>query len=69
MPGAWITIIVLMVIGVVIWAWAQGAAFIFRNWGLAALAIICLAGFLASLAYAAHLDRQRARQDSQDEPE
>jgi len=68
-PGAWITIIALAIIGGIMWALAQGVLLVRSTWGFWAFAAVAVIGVLASLLFAAHLDRQRARQANQDEHE
>lgn len=68
-PGAWITILVLAVVGSVAFGYRSAASFVMDNWGFWPFIVTCLGVGLASLAFAAHLDRQRARQANRDERE
>ncbi len=68
-PGAWITIIALTLIVGIMWAFSQGLIFVRDTWGFWVFAALVVISVLASLAYAAHLDRRRAQRESQDERE
>jgi len=68
-PGAWITIIALAIIIGIGVGYRSVTMFIRDNWGFWPFVLTCLIVGLASLAFAAHLDRQWARRANRDERE
>lgn len=68
-PGAWIAIIVLAIIVGVAVGYRNVTVFIRDNWGFWPFVVTCLVVGASSLAFAAHLDRQRVRRENQGEHE